>query len=792
MATQVQKQYQTFYFVESHPKSMNKNAEVVLDMKHKSLKPIRKLLERDFPSAPGQEDFTVTVYALDIIPSLLKEKEVKTIKNNLKVFPVKIALKIDKNKFEGLIYSYIQTDSFNFAIKFEQIKKLIGKPIDPPPQIALTNYQFLSLFNEALLMVERKAYNDITYLTFLRLGMSIIKSAKTVPFKLFLLMYEKILNSFDIELLNSILEYFQLNRIEQPKILEELNIFQEPLLLLYDNEIKYIENIKLIPGVNFTYYLIKFYTIHIYFNYVLGNIQNIEYIMVKLRDNNAYDYLILAKSFLSEFNEMYRSIPINQDLKMSFIDSFIQASVTYQNLTTAFSMIAEYIQGDLNIMLQILIKNYDHINKLCMDNNKPFQINQYITQKNNDDLNQVQKSLFTIGQNKLNYRYNAIDFKIEMWDMYLMNGNNPEFLEFLESHLIQTAFNLEEIKFGLNYIIKFTKKNLVTMLQIFAKNYDKLEITCRNEKKSIDAFSYIQPDSSDNIEAIQQNLNYIIARKLKVNYQTIFFKIDIWLFYILNQFNNEFLLYLENKLFEGVLFLEDIIDCLTYATTLREKTFNKLLEVIINNFEKIYIFTKSQNQTIDISKFFIHKLDTDNLEEIYKNIIILIDQEKMKGYKVCDFNIKIWEPYSLTQNLDLLRLIRKIIIKLTEMDNTLNENDILLGKKIHDVGFIYIRQGKLVGEKLLDFLGIEEAFYVEGQINRLIAINQQQQKQLNENVNTIKFLTAENTALKTRLANCETSINLLQQHNQTLEVRVAGLETSVINLDSKITSIRTG
>ena len=68
----------------------------------------------------------------------------------------------------------------------------------------------------------------------------------------------------------------------------------------------------------------------------------------------------------------------------------------------------------------------------------------------------------------------------------------------------------------------------------------------------------------------------------------------------------------------------------------------------------------------------------------------------MKGYKVCDFNIKIWEPYSLTQNLDLLRLIRKIIIKLTEMDSTLNENDILLGKKIHDVGFIYIRQGKLV------------------------------------------------------------------------------------------------
>ena len=57
------------------------------------------------------------------------------------------------------------------------------------------------------------------------------------------------------------------------------------------------------------------------------------------------------------------------------------------------------------------------------------------------------------------------------------------------------------------------------------------------------------------------------------------------------------------------------------------------------------------------------------------------------------------------------------------MDKDLTEKDIQLGKKIHDVGFQYIRDGRLTGDKLLYFLGIEEAFYVEGQINDIIATN---------------------------------------------------------------------
>ena len=53
------------------------------------------------------------------------------------------------------------------------------------------------------------------------------------------------------------------------------------------------------------------------------------------------------------------------------------------------------------------------------------------------------------------------------------------------------------------------------------------------------------------------------------------------------------------------------------------------------------------------------------------------------------------------------------------MDSSLNEDDIQLLKKIHDAGFLNIRQGKLVGDKLLEFLANEEAVYNQRQIKSL-------------------------------------------------------------------------
>ena len=376
-----------------------------------------------------------------------------------------------------------------------------------------------------------------------------------------------------------------------------------------------------------------------------------------------------------------------------------------------------------------------------------------------------------------------------MWDMYLIEGKNPQFLEFLKSHLIQTSLYLSEINKALSYIIKYTNKNFVTMLELFVKNYDKIEAICIAEKKYINIISYIQPNGTDNIEGIKQNLNYIIARKMKANYETLYFKIDIWLFYINNGFNKEFLLYLEKKLFEGALYYDDILDCLTYASTLRNKTFATVLEMIINNFEKIHIFIKNKKVSIDFSHYFVHKLNSDNIEQIYKLICIIIEKERIKNYKTVNFKISIWEPYSNIKDLNVLRYIRKIILQCYIMDKSLTERDIDLARKIHDVGFLYIRQGKLVGDKLLEFLGVEEAFYVEGQINDIIETNKYQQKQLDEHLLSINYLKEENIALKRRVSSCESDVSDLRSENNRLKNRVSGLEDDVSTLYSRVRSL---
>ena len=789
MEKEVQREFHTFFFIESHPKSINKQAEVKLREKQPNIQPLRKLLEKDFKSSEEQEDFTVSVYAGDIFPSLIKEKDIKIVKNYIKSFPVKIKLKIQKNKFTGKVNAYLPTDTFIPFVNFDPMKKFIGKDIDPPPQIELLPFQYMSLFSEAIITKERKKITDPTYIEFLRFGVDLLKTSGAVPFKLFLFIYEKIINTENLELYNSIFDYFHIKKIEQPKNIAELDMFKEHLMLIYEEPSKFIENFKKINNVDFEKYLIKFYTVNIFYHSAYKNIEKIESIMLELRDKNPYDNLILAKLFLSEFNIFYRNIPINHDIKLSLIDSFIQASSSYENLTCAFSMITEYVKSDFNTILLIIIKNYEKINKICVDNNKPFKINDYIIQKYEDDLTRVQNSLITIGQFKLNYGFEAIDFRIDMWDMYLIEGKNPQFLEFLKSHLIQTSLYLSEINKALSYIIKYTNKNFVTMLELFVKNYDKIEAICIAEKKYINIISYIQPNGTDNIEGIKQNLNYIIARKMKANYETLYFKIDIWLFYINNGFNNEFLLYLEKKLFEGALYYDDILDCLTYASTLRNKTFATVLEMIINNFEKIHIFIKNKKVSIDFSHYFVHKLNSDNIEQIYKLICIIIEKERIKNYKTVNFKISIWEPYSNIKDLNVLRYIRKIILQCYIMDKSLTERDIDLARKIHDVGFLYIRQGKLVGDKLLEFLGVEEAFYVEGQINDIIETNKYQQKQLDEHLLSINYLKEENIALKRRVSSCESDVSDLRSENNRLKNRVSGLEDDVSTLYSRVRSL---
>ena len=112
------------------------------------------------------------------------------------------------------------------------------------------------------------------------------------------------------------------------------------------------------------------------------------------------------------------------------------------------------------------------------------------------------------------------------------------------------------------------------------------------------------------------------------------------------------------------------------------------------------------------------------------------------------------------------------------MDPQLSEDTILLSKRIHDFGFTEIQRGTLKQDKLLEFLGEEEAFYVDRQIQGCV-------NQMNANANEIVALKTENNSLKTQLAIVDAKAIGLTEENALLIKRVNELQNEVNSLKIK-------
>lgn len=786
MANITKNTYHTYFLIESHPTSLGKNVILSLDMKHKATQPITKILEKEFKLADGKQDYLVSVYTGDIIKTYIKDNEIPHNQNGIKTFQVKTVLKAEKNKFELKINPYIDFDTFLPYVKFEPMKKIVGKPIEPPEQINLTPFNFISLFSEALTISLQKQPNDPTIIEFLKFSLGVIKTFQKIPFKLFLLIYIKILHSQNMNLISSILQLYIIENIEEPKTQEEIIINKDPLMTIFKNQNIYLDIIRKIDSNSFNINLSKFYHIIILYFYLLNDISSIEEIMIDLRDNNNYDKLILAKLYLEDTNNFYRNIQISQEIKISLMEKFLEASNSYKDLLTSFSMIREYIDGDLNQIISIIIKYYEKINIICYNRTNVIKLNDYIKPKKTDNLDILQDNLTNFGKIIMKYKYKPIFIQIYTWEIYLDMETNPQFLEFISSYLIQVSSKYVDIIEALNFITNYLKKDMEQMMKLFVKNYDKLENICKNEKRFINALGYFEPNLNDNLDSIKNNLDFIVSRRLKSNYEIINFPIKIWLFYINDVFSKENILHIEKKLLEQASHFDNIIDCLTFASTLRQKKFIELLRFVIENFEKISTLTKLNDKHIDFSKYYQIDEKEDNIEIIYELINQLIDLEINNNFRTFDFPIKIWQPYSTNQNLEYLRTIRKIIVKLKEMDSSLDEDVIELPRKIHDIGYIYIGEGKLKGEELIEFLSNEEYYYNEKLMKNLMEVDNNQQKQIDTNIYNIKRLEDEFKILIEKANSCEKELQELKVENNNLGTKAVNLENNVYNLVRRI------
>lgn len=326
------------------------------------------------------------------------------------------------------------------------------------------------------------------------------------------------------------------------------------------------------------------------------------------------------------------------------------------------------------------------------------------------------------------------------------------------------------------------------MMKLFIKNYDKLESICKKEKRFITASDFLEPKLTDDLDDIKKNLDIIVSKRILTNIETINFPDKIWLFYINEEFKKEDLFYIEQKLLKQASCYENIIDCIKFASALRQKKFINLLRFININFEKIYSIIKLNDAHIDFSNFFEINEKEDNIEDIHRLIIQLVNLENDFNYRAFDFPLKIWKVYSNIQNLEHLRVIRKIIKKLKEVEPNMNEDYIDLPRKIHDAGYLYIGEGKLNGEQLVEFLSKEEAYYNEKLIKEIIDSNNEEEKQLNTNISKIKRLEEQYNLLAEKTTAYEKELQELKSDNYNLGTKAINLGNDINNLLKKVTN----
>ena len=295
------KDFHTFYFIESHLKSINNETSVVLDSSGKHLNSFRKIIENEFKDYKNEE-YIVSVYGINFKPALIKQKEIKFM-NGVPTITIKVVLKVKKNKFES--HNNIRTDNDSFIpkINFEIIKNLFGKDQLPPEQLVLTNFQIIQLFSDALLLKEKVMANDNTYMELMQYGVNLLNSMEQYELLFFLMLYINIVNGYNLNLIQKIFECFNLNKILKPLDLSCLSPYMQNFEILYSQQYVFFDKVKQIGNVNFREYLIKFYTIFFYLHFTLGNFPRCENIMKDLRDNNPYDNLILARLYLSNYSE---------------------------------------------------------------------------------------------------------------------------------------------------------------------------------------------------------------------------------------------------------------------------------------------------------------------------------------------------------------------------------------------------------------------------------------------------------------------------------------------------------
>ena len=340
----------------------------------------------------------------------------------------------------------------------------------------------------------------------------------------------------------------------------------------------------------------------------------------------------------------------------------------------------------------------------------------------------------------------------------------------IKKTLITVSNSYKDLINSLCLISSFVDKNFIAMLKYINDNYETIHNLCYTEKKFIKINEYYNQNklNKEELSTIKEYFNNILTMKKKYNYESIKIDFSTYVYFIYNNYNKEFLDFLEEKLLNNFTRYEDMEQALLFSSKFKGKQFIPFLETISNRIEPIINMCKIYKQILN-AEVFIEPNSADDLNKIKELLSFIIEKEKKENYHFIKFNLNIWKAYTKTKNLDDLLILRNIIWICKEVDNTIDENLINLGDAIHNLGLELIAIGKLKGNKLTDFLA-QDIVYTD---------------------NKIKNLEMENNRLKVEISNIDNKVSNIKKDVIDLKSDVKSLSTTSNNIIDKMESMET-
>ena len=428
------------YFIESHLKKKDNSIEITLDSSPKmfglakSVNPFRlqkifyKEAKNDKINKDDEDDeddknnkkdknepYIISVYRVDVKPRDIKTKDIMEV-NKVPSTPLKVILKMGKNKFEASTIINLRTDSFKRSLSFESHHNVFKDDASPPEQLKISEAEALLIFHEVLTVGEKKQIYDPTYISFLSFALGLMKGVLKCDFKLYTILFIGILKGNNTYLIKQVLDRFIVTRIGTPNNRNELFVYRDQMYSLYNERFQMFEKIKKIKDVEPTSYLTKFLTFLIYFFSVFENYDICENMM---RELNPLDDLLLARLYISDYSQILKKIPISPDLLNNLMGKLIYSANDYKTLLNSFTVISENIKKDVGIFLLVISGNYEKIDELCRKAKSSIKIKDYVTPTPNDDLNKIRYYLEIITQKMVSLKYRAIVFDLSIWEYYL-------------------------------------------------------------------------------------------------------------------------------------------------------------------------------------------------------------------------------------------------------------------------------------------------------------------------------------------------------------------------------------